>query len=494
MSSLVDMKDITVEFPGVKALNKVNFQLLPGEIHVLLGENGAGKSTLVKVLSGIYKNNSGQIYLNGKSVVFNNAKDAMLNGINIVHQELNLIPHLSVAENIFLGREPIDNGIINWKKIYNDTEEIIKKLKINIDPKVKLRYLSVAQKQMVEIAKCVSQESKVIIFDEPTSSLTDKEISTLFALIRNLKAHGVGIIYISHRLEEIKQIGDRVTILRDGHFIETLDVATTSIETMISLMVGRELKNLYPKIKVPIGGPLLEVQTINSDKLSDCSFTLRKGEILGLAGLMGAGRTELARAIMGADLIHTGKIILDGNEIEIKSPKQAVKHGIGMLPEERKTDGLILGMSVARNITLSSLNKVLKNRLINKNKEIIFSKRYIDDLNIKTPSATQKVKFLSGGNQQKVVIGKWLMTEGKVLIFDEPTRGIDVGAKQEIYRIMCELAKQGMGIIMISSDLPEILGMSDRILVMCEGKIVGEFDREEASQTKIMNCATGGNV
>ena len=494
MSSLVDMKDITVEFPGVKALNKVNFQLLPGEIHVLLGENGAGKSTLVKVLSGIYKNNSGQIYLNGKSVVFNNAKDAMLNGINIVHQELNLIPHLSVAENIFLGREPIDNGIINWKKIYNDTEEIIKKLKINTDPKVKLRYLSVAQKQMVEIAKCVSQESKVIIFDEPTSSLTDKEISTLFALIRNLKAHGVGIIYISHRLEEIKQIGDRVTILRDGHFIETLDVATTSIETMISLMVGRELKNLYPKIKVPIGGPLLEVQTINSDKLSDCSFTLRKGEILGLAGLMGAGRTELARAIMGADLIHTGKIILDGNEIEIKSPKQAVKHGIGMLPEERKTDGLILGMSVARNITLSSLNKVLKNRLINKNKEIIFSKRYIDDLNIKTPSATQKVKFLSGGNQQKVVIGKWLMTEGKVLIFDEPTRGIDVGAKQEIYRIMCELAKQGMGIIMISSDLPEILGMSDRILVMCEGKIVGEFDREEASQTKIMNCATGGNV
>ena len=295
-------------------------------------------------------------------------------------------------------------------------------------------------------------------------------------------------------MEEIKQIGDRVTILRDGHFIETLDVATTSIETMISLMVGRELKNLYPKIKVPIGGPLLEVQTINSDKLSDCSFTLRKGEILGLAGLMGAGRTELARAIMGADLIHTGKIILDGNEIEIKSPKQAVKHGIGMLPEERKTDGLILGMSVARNITLSSLNKVLKNRLINKNKEIIFSKRYIDDLNIKTPSATQKVKFLSGGNQQKVVIGKWLMTEGKVLIFDEPTRGIDVGAKQEIYRIMCELAKQGMGIIMISSDLPEILGMSDRILVMCEGKIVGEFDREEASQTKIMNCATGGNV
>ena len=346
---------------------------------------------------------------------------------------------------------------------------------------------------MVEIAKCVSQNSKVIIFDEPTSSLTDKEIDALFRIISDLKKQGVGVVYISHRFDEIKRIGDRATIMRDGHYIATVNVSETPVETMIQMMVGRELSDMFPKVEVPIGSVVFEAKNFSTkEKLKDCSITVRHGEIVALAGLMGAGRTEFARAIIGADPVISGEVYLNGEKLRIHSPEDAVRRGIGLLPEDRKHHGLVLGMSVEENITLASLKKTMKYGMLNKKKEREFGNRYVNAMNIKTPHLQQKVKFLSGGNQQKVVIGKWLMTGGKVLIFDEPTRGIDVAAKAEIYRIMCELAKQGMAIIMISSELPEVLGMSDRVVVMSNGRVIGEMGRAEATQEKIMHLATGG--
>ena len=490
---IVQMEHITVEFPGVKALDDVDFSLERGEVHILLGENGAGKSTLMKVLSGVYKRNAGIIRIDGHEVTFAGSKEAMEAGVNIVHQELNLIPYLTVAENIFLGREPKRGAVIAWNKLFQDAGEILKRLGVDINPKAVLKTLSVAQQQMVEIAKCVSQNSKVIIFDEPTSSLTDREIDALFRIIEDLKSQGVGIVYISHRFDEIKRIGDRATIMRDGRYIDTVCIADSSIEKMIHMMVGRELKDMFPKIKVPIGETIFEARGFTTkDKLSDCTISVRKGEILGLAGLMGAGRTELARAIIGADPFDSGTVYLEGQQLHIRTPEDAVKKGIGLLPEDRKHHGLVLGMSVSENITLASLKKTMKNGILNKQSENTFANQYVDAMKIKTPHLMQKVKFLSGGNQQKVVIGKWLMTNCKVLIFDEPTRGIDVAAKSEIYRIICDLAKQGMAIILISSELPEILGMSDRVVVMCGGKIVGEMERSEATQEKIMHLATGG--
>ncbi len=493
MNQIVRMEHITVEFPGVRALDDVEFSLERGEVHVLLGENGAGKSTLMKVLSGVYKKNAGTVFVDGKETSFTGTKDAKAAGVNIVHQELNLIPHLTVAENIFLGREPKKAGAISWKQLFKDTEDVLKKLNVDLNPKAVLKTLSVAQQQMVEIAKCVSQNSKVIILDEPTSSLTDKEIDALFCIIKDLKEQGVGIVYISHRFDEIKRIGDRATIMRDGHYIGTVNVAETPVETMITMMVGRELKAMYPKVNAPIGEVVFEAKNFTTkDKLTDCSISVRKGEIVALAGLMGAGRTEFARAIIGADSSISGEVYLDGKKINIRTPEDAVRLGIGLLPEDRKHHGLVLGMSVEENITLANLKKVLKSGLLNKKEEAEYGKKYVDSINIKTPNLQQKVKFLSGGNQQKVVIGKWLMSDCRVLIFDEPTRGIDVAAKAEIYRLMCELANQGMAILMISSELPEVLGMSDRVVVMCNGHVAGEMNRSEATQEKIMHYATGG--
>lgn len=491
--TIVSMQHITVEFPGVKALDDVSFSLARGEVHILLGENGAGKSTLVKVLSGVYRRNAGTVVVNRNEVEFQSTKAAMDAGVNIVHQELNLIPYLTVAENIFLGREPKKAGVLDWKRLYRDADEILGRLGVDLQARTLLKNLSVAQQQMVEIAKAVSQNSKVIILDEPTSSLTEKEIESLFRIVADLKAQGVGIVYISHRFEEIKRIGDRATIMRDGRYVATVDVAATPTDEMIGMMVGRELKEMFPKTTVPIGETIFEVKHLSTrDKLSDCSFSVRRGEILGIAGLMGAGRTELARAILRADPITDGEVWLEGSKLTIHSPEDAVRQGVGLLPEDRKNHGLVLGMSVGENITLANTKKILKRGMISRKKEQELGAHYAEQLHIKTPHLQQRVKFLSGGNQQKVVIAKWLMTEGKVLIFDEPTRGIDVGAKAEIYKIMCELAGRGMAVIMISSELPEVLGMSDRILVMCGGKITGEMTREQATQERIMQYATGG--
>ena len=494
MRPIVQMEHITVEFPGVKALDDVSFSLERGEVHVLLGENGAGKSTLMKVLSGVYKRNAGTVFVDGQETAFAGTREAKAAGVNIVHQELNLVPYLTVAENIFLGREPKSGGILAWKRLFSDAGEVLKRLGVDLDPRAVLKTLSVAQQQMVEIAKCVSQNSKVIIFDEPTSSLTDKEIDALFGIIADLKAQGVGIVYISHRFDEIKRIGDRATILRDGRYIGTIAVADTPVETMIHMMVGRELSDMFPKVEAPIGDVVFEAKNFSTkDKLDNCSLSVRQGEIVALAGLMGAGRTEFARAIIGADPVTAGEVYLNGQKLRIRSPEDAVRQGIGLLPEDRKHHGLVLGMGVGENITLASLKKAMKNGMLSKKSEESFGEKYVEAMNIKTPHLRQKVKFLSGGNQQKVVIGKWLMTGGKVLIFDEPTRGIDVGAKAEIYRIMCELAGQGMAIVMISSELPEVLGMSDRVVVMCGGRVAGEMSRAQATQEKIMHLATGGS-
>ena len=495
MSPIVEMKHITMVFPGVKALDDAHFSLEPGEVHVLLGENGAGKSTLMKVLSGIYRRTSGIVRVDGEEVDFSGTREAIDAGISIVHQELNLVPYLTVAENIFIGREPVNRGVINWGKLFSDASKILSELKVNIDARAFVRDLSVAQQQMVEIAKCVSQNSKVIIFDEPTSSLTNREIESLFSIIRDLKERGVGIVYISHRFDEIKQIGDRATIMRDGCYIATVSVSDTSVEKMISMMVGRELTSMYPKSVVPLGEVVLEVNDLSTENLlKSCTFNVRRGEIVAFSGLMGAGRTELARAIIGADKKTSGEIKLHGKQLNIRMPQDAVKFGIGLLPEDRKHDGLILGMSVGNNITLANLKKTTKWCFLNTKVENEYGNKYIQAMGIKTPSLKQRVKYLSGGNQQKVVIGKWLMTDCEVLIFDEPTRGIDIGAKAEIYRIMCELAKRGLAIIMISSELPEVLSMCDRVIVMREGEIVGEIDRQNATQEKIMRLATGGKL
>ncbi len=490
---LVYMDGIIVEFPGVRALDDVSFNLKKGEVHVLLGENGAGKSTLMKVLSGVNPTVSGKVYIEGKEVSLSDTRVAIREGVSIIYQELNLIPYLSVAENIFLGEAPQIAGVINWKKLHADAQKILDRLHVDIDSKQIVRKLGIAQQQMVEVAKALRHQAKLIIMDEPTSALTEREIKELFATITRLKSEGVGIIYISHRLEEVKQVGDRVTVLRDGQFVDTLDVSKSSLEDFIRLMVGRDINEKFPKESIPIGDVILRAENITTkDKLKDCSITVRKGEILGLAGLMGAGRTELARAIYGADPIVSGTITLDGKVIQIKRPSDAVKHRIGLLPEDRKEHGLVMGMSVRENVSLANIKSVLRRGLLSSRREKEVANKAINELDIKTPDLNRKVKFLSGGNQQKVVVGKWLLTDSSVLIFDEPTRGIDVGAKIEIYKIMTEFAKEGYGIIMVSSELPEILGMSDRIVVMQGGRVVGEMSRAEATQEKILSYAVGG--
>jgi ribose transport system ATP-binding protein len=489
------MRGITKTYPGVVALQDVDFEVLPGEVHALVGENGAGKSTLMRILAGADTKDAGSVFLNGTEVHLDSPLSAMNLGISIIYQEFNLVPYMNAAENIFLGREPIGRlpGVIDFGRMYSDAQRIIDELGVKLDVRKPVGELSVAQQQMVEIAKATSKKCSIIAMDEPSATLTEHELENLFALIRKLKSEGVSIIYISHRLEEIFEIADRVTVLRDGQLVGVRSVAETNREDIIRMMVGRELKEIIPKVKAEIGDVVLEVRGLSRRGIiKDISFSVRRGEILGLAGLVGAGRTEVARAIFGADSVDKGEILLDGEPVAIHSPRDAISLGIGLVTEDRKSLGLILGMTVRENISLANLGALSKMGFISCRNERDVADQYVADLLIKTPSIEQAVQNLSGGNQQKVVLAKWLFTKSRVLIFDEPTRGIDVGAKTEIYQLMNRLAENGNAIIMISSELPEILGMSDRIVVMHEGEIVGELSREEATQEKIMHLATGG--
>ncbi len=493
---ILKMSGICKQFPGVCALNNASINVEENEVHILVGENGAGKSTLMKILAGAFHRDSGTIEFYGRQLE-NATPRAMLDaGISIIYQEFNLIPHLSVAENIYLGREEqfVDRfGKIHWKKLYHKAQETLDQLDIHINVRAKIKTLSVAQQQMVEIAKALSLNSKLIIMDEPTAALSENEIKTLFENIRKIKETGVSIIYISHRLEEFSQIGDRVTVMRDSETIKTLCIQDTNVNELIRLMVGRDIVDMYPKVKVEPGDEVLRVEHLNRNGvLHDISFSLRKGEVLGICGLMGAGRTELARAIFGADPIDAGKLFIEGEEVIIRNPRSAINAGVSLLTEDRKDQGLILKMSVGKNITLPSLDKFKRVFHLNLKAETESVNQSIQSLKIKTPSHKKRARDLSGGNQQKVIIAKWLMTKSKIFIFDEPTRGIDVGAKCEVYNLMNQLAMQGAGIILISSDLPELLGMSDRILTLCRGEVITELPAEDATQERVLYYAAGG--
>ena len=490
---ILQMIDIDKRFPGVHALNKVSFDVKRGEVHALMGENGAGKSTLMKVLTGIYTKDSGSIVFEGKEVEFHGAREAQDAGVVIVHQELNMVGHLTVAQNIFIGRE-FKKGIrIDDKKMNEEAAKLFEKLNINIDPTATMSDLTVGKQQMCEIAKAISHDAKVIIFDEPTAALTESEIEDLFKIIRDLRKQQMAIVYISHRMDEIKVITDRVTVMRDGCYVGTLVTEESTKDDIINMMVGRIIyEEPKTKSRVPEDAPVvLRVDHLNAGRMvQDVSFELRKGEILGFSGLMGAGRTETARAIFGADPKESGEIFVNGKKTVINSPEDAVKAGIGYLSEDRKRFGIVVQKTIAENTTMADLGNYMKGIFIDKKKEKKVAKEFVDSLSTKTPSVDQLVVNLSGGNQQKVVIAKWLCKNCDILIFDEPTRGIDVGAKNEIYKLMNKLAAEGKSIIMISSEMTEILRMSDRIVVMCEGKKTGELRIEDTTQEKIMNLAT----
>ena len=490
---ILSMKGITKSFSGVAALKNAALDLKAGEVVALMGENGAGKSTLMKILTGIYSKDSGEIQYMGQEVCFKGPAESEEAGISIVHQELNMMNDLTVAQNLFIGREEMNGFLIDDKKMNEKARELFKVLKIDINPAEKIGNLTVGKQQMVEIAKAISSKAKVIIFDEPTAALTDSEIEELFKVIRDLKKQGTGMVYISHRMDEINVISDRVIVMRDGEYVGTLITKECSKDDIIKLMVGRAIFG-EPKTasNVTKDAPVvLKCENLNRGKaVKDVSFELRKGEILGFSGLRGAGRTEGARLIFGADKKDSGKIFINGKEVTINTPQDAVAQGIGYLSEDRKRYGLIVDKSVEENTVISSLNDFVKGIFIDKAKSKEVSQKYVESLKTKTPSVSQLVKKLSGGNQQKVVIAKWLVKNSDILIFDEPTRGIDVGAKSEIYALMERLAKEGKSIIMISSELPEVLRMSDRVIVMCEGRITGILDIAEANQEVIMQSAT----
>lgn len=490
---ILRMEKIDKSFPGVHALDHVDFDLKRGEVHALMGENGAGKSTLMKVLTGIYQKDSGKITYQGREVNYHSTREAQADGIVIVHQELNMVGDLTVAQNIFIGREFMHGPTIDDKKMITESRKLFERLKIDIDPSARMKDLTVGKQQMCEIAKAISHECKVIVFDEPSAALTEKEIDDLFAIIRDLRKQDLGIIYISHRMDEIKVITDRVTVMRDGTYVGTLITEDCTKEDIIKMMVGRVIYE-QPKEKSLVSDDapvVLKVENLNAGRMvQDVSFELHKGEILGFSGLMGAGRTETARAIFGADPKQSGKIYINGTEVDIKSPQDAVEHGIGYLSEDRKRYGIVVQKTIIENSTLACLEEYMSGISINKSKEKKATEKVIDELNIKTPSSDQLAVNLSGGNQQKVVIAKWLVKNCDILIFDEPTRGIDVGAKNEIYKLMNSLAAQGKSIIMISSEMTEILRMSDRIVIMCEGRVTGEIKIEDATQEMIMNKAT----
>jgi ABC-type sugar transport system ATPase subunit len=482
------MRNIDKSFPGVQALSMVNLSIEAGEVHALIGENGAGKSTLMKILSGVYQKDAGEILIAGKPVVIDTPEKATNLGISIIYQELNLMPNLSVAENIFVGREKRKGPFLDKTLTLREAEKYTAEVGLRVNVETLVRDLSLAQRQMVEVAKALSVNAKVIIMDEPTSSLTEPEVVILMEIIRKLRSQGTSVVFISHRLSEIFEISDRVTVLRDGEVIDTVAVKDCTEDSLIHMMVGRSLTDLFPKETVPIGDVVLEAEHICSGSMvQDVSFTLRKGEILGFAGLVGAGRSELMAAIFGFRRLEAGKVRVDGKEIPPNSPVESIRRGIGFVPEDRKLQGLVLNMVVRENATLANLERVSRGGLIKNHEERNIADYYVEKLAIKTPGIEQKVQNLSGGNQQKVVISKWLATNPKVLIMDELTRGIDVGAKKEIYSLITALAADGVGIILISSELPEVLGMSDRIIVMHEGVIKGELSRAEATQKLIMS-------
>lgn len=489
---LLEMKGISKEFPGVKALENIDLTLDKGEVLALLGENGAGKSTLMKILSGIYGLDAGEILVDGQKADINNVSDATDLGISIIHQELNLIPDLCVYENIFLGREivnPVTNRI-NKSALKEESKKLLKGLGMDINVNETVRNLSVAEQQMVEIAKVISMDCQIIIMDEPTDALMTNEVDRLFKVIRNLKSEDKGIIFISHKIDEIMEIADRVEVLRDGKLIGSKKTAETDADDLISMMVGRELKEKFPKLKMKPGNIVMEVKGLNvPGMLKDISFNLRRSEVLGISGLVGAGRTELGKTLFGV-YGHTGEVLIDGSPVNVKSPGDAIKAGIVYLTEDRKEEGLFSDKSVAYNMTLAKLKDFTgwMDR-VNKDEEEAEVKDYVTKIRVKTPSISQTVENLSGGNQQKVLLAKWLMTNPKVMILDEPTRGIDVGAKVEIYNLINRLKKDGIAVIMISSELPEILGISDRIIVMHRGRITGELEDKDATQEKIMHYA-----
>ena len=490
--NIVQMQNITKTFPGVKALDDVSFYLKSGEVMALLGENGAGKSTLMKILSGVYEKDSGTIEIFGTDVREMTTQKAKELGIAIIHQELNMCQHLTVAENIFLGRELTKGALLSEKEMNRAAAEILGRMNIDLDPRELVGSLAVSKQQMVEIAKALSMNARILIMDEPTSALTSKEINDLFSIIKKLRSEGCGIVYISHRLEELKHIVDRVTIMRDGKFITAMDYDQDRMDEIIAHMVGREIKQKFPRVSCPKGKKILEVRNLNAGHMvRDINLELYEGEIVGIAGLMGAGRTETTRAIFGADPKESGQIFLNGKEIIIRKVEDSIKAGIVLAPEDRKKDGLCTKLSIRDNISLPNLDILCGGLgIVNRKKENEMTQRSVDSLKIKLPNAEVDAGSLSGGNQQKVVVGKWLARNSQVVIFDEPTRGIDVAAKVEIYNLMNELKQKGIGVLFVSSEMPEILGISDRIIVMCDGRVTGELMTSEATQDKILKYAT----
>ena len=489
---IVELKHVSKSFPGVKALDDVSLNLRSGEVLALLGENGAGKSTLMKVLGGVYTRDEGEIIISDEVIGDLTPKKAQELGVAIIHQELNMCSHLSVAENIFLGREKIHSGILSNKQMNREAKEILARLNIDIDPATIVGDLAVSKQQMVEIAKALSTNARILIMDEPTSALTSSEINDLFVIIRKLKSEGCGIVYISHRLEELQHIVDRVTIMRDGKYITTMNFEDTTMTEIIQNMVGREIKEKYPRVSCVRGKKIFEVKNLNAGKMvRDISFDLYEGEIVGIAGLMGAGRTETTRAIFGADPKESGEIIMDGRMLTINKPMDAIKAALVLVPEDRKKDGLCTKLSIRENISLPNLD-ILCNAMgiVNKKKEEQMVNKTVNDLGIRLANAEVDAGSLSGGNQQKVVVGKWLARNSRVVMFDEPTRGIDVAAKVEIYNLMNELKQQGIGVFFVSSEMSEVMGISDRIFVMCDGKITGKLDVKDATQNLILEYAT----
>ena len=485
--SLVELKNIRKSFYGVEVLHGVNFKLEPGTVHALMGENGAGKSTLMKIIAGVYKKDEGEIFVDGKKVEVGGPSDAQVLGVAMIHQELSPINEMSIAENIFLGREPSRFGFVDYAQLYRQTEELLKDLNIGLNPKAKMKSLRVADQQMVEIAKAVSQNARIVIMDEPTSAITDNEVDSLFKMIGDMKNRGVGIIYISHKMGEIFRIADEITVLRDGSNMNTWHTDEVDSDTLIRSMVGRELKAQFPKIEVPIGETILKVDHLTrKGQYEDISFELKRGEILGFVGLVGAGRTELMHSLFGMTQPDSGTVTLKGEQVRFKSPAAAIRHGIAYVTEDRKGEGLVLPMSVAHNTTLAVLQDFVSGGLLNKKKEKDVVDEEIEALGVKVNDPNLAVKSLSGGNQQKVVLAKWMITHPDIIIFDEPTRGIDVGAKAEIYKIMCSYVAQGHAVIMISSEMPEAMGMSDRIIVLSNHKYSGELDRADFSQEAIV--------
>ena len=484
------MRGITKRFPGVMALDEVDFELEKGEVHVILGENGAGKSTLIKMLSGAYQPDEGEILLDDEPVSISSAMVAQELGISTIYQEFNLVPQLTTAENIFLGRQPRRFGLVDRRKMGEEAHGLLERMKVRVDPNALVSNLGIPQRQMVEIAKALSLDARILVMDEPTASLSGQEVARLFEIIRGLKEDEVSMIFISHHLEEVAEIGDRVTVLRDGKVVDRVP-ANTDRSEFVRMMVGRPVEDQFPRQQPETGEVLLEVKNLSQEGiLEDASFQVRAGEVVGMAGIVGAGRTELARAIFGVDPVDSGEVWVEGRRIKLENPREAKRRGMGFITEDRQGQGIVPQLSVAENLSLASLERNTSVGLVNRREQRKRAQKMIEDLNIRTPGPEQEIRYLSGGNQQKVVIGKWLLADSRVLIMDEPTRGIDVGAKVEIYELMNELTENGAGILMISSDLPEVLGMSDRILVMSEGRITGELPVDEATQENVMELAT----